>query len=559
MGSGCSAHARPDGSAGTAPANELGVIPSADASTSSSDNSAPVVKVKVDPAPAPAHSGLPHDHSHDRASIISAAGISTLHSGLADDGQHGARRASVASGRTSPCASARSTAAPTADEVLAKLHSSSPARHSQDTEVAAIAAFEKNAVAGRVSRRAFLAVIASLYDKKGVVFDDVAVNSWIDVSLKSLGKLHAGDGGYLDRNEFSMFYRCCCAFADAKAKEKDEWMKHRRTASREPAQFERHVFLGGSCDPTTWRTTVAIPRLQSAGIHYYNPQTTDWHPGLIEMEAQAKDACHALLFMIDSQTRSIASMLEAVEYVLRGRVVVVVVENIPDGTSIDNHTVTGRELKDLNRARSFLVDLVSRNGGHSVLCESLDEAINYLIASHTCCVACGQTAGAQPGSLRQSFIARQLTRIASNRGAAVHDLELADFDTNDPAAAADAYHVAQRNGSTIVTASGTGSSSSSANSSPVRCESTRLTSVVAKHERAADAKPPLDPSQASTSEGSNEADEASAVCPVTVALADAKVCSSPADTLNKDVSIDQSSPTADATKSSGLIVAAQVV
>lgn len=31
------------------------------------------------------------------------------------------------------------------------------------------------------------------------------------------------------------------------------------------------VFLGGSCNPTTWRADVAIPALSKLGISYYNP------------------------------------------------------------------------------------------------------------------------------------------------------------------------------------------------------------------------------------------------------------------------------------------------
>lgn len=31
------------------------------------------------------------------------------------------------------------------------------------------------------------------------------------------------------------------------------------------------VFLGGSCNPTTWRSDIAIPTLQNLGITYYNP------------------------------------------------------------------------------------------------------------------------------------------------------------------------------------------------------------------------------------------------------------------------------------------------
>lgn len=31
------------------------------------------------------------------------------------------------------------------------------------------------------------------------------------------------------------------------------------------------VFLGGSCNPTTWRADVAIPTLDKLGISFYNP------------------------------------------------------------------------------------------------------------------------------------------------------------------------------------------------------------------------------------------------------------------------------------------------
>lgn len=31
------------------------------------------------------------------------------------------------------------------------------------------------------------------------------------------------------------------------------------------------VFLGGSCNPTTWRKDLAVPYLQEAGLSFYNP------------------------------------------------------------------------------------------------------------------------------------------------------------------------------------------------------------------------------------------------------------------------------------------------
>lgn len=125
--------------------------------------------------------------------------------------------------------------------------------------------------------------------------------------------------------------------------------------------MKRQIFLGGSCDPTTWRQDTAIPLLDRAGVLYYNPQVSEWHQGLIAQEAEAKEESEYLLFVIDGQTRAVASILEATEYICRGRKVLLVVEQIPDGLEIDGQPITGRQLKDLNRARSYLLDLAGRH------------------------------------------------------------------------------------------------------------------------------------------------------------------------------------------------------
>ena len=120
------------------------------------------------------------------------------------------------------------------------------------------------------------------------------------------------------------------------------------------------VFLGGSCNPTTWRTAIAIPMLEQAGVSFYNPQVEVWHPSLIQEEAEAKQMADYLLFVIDGQTRAIASILEATEFIVSGSDVRLVIEDLVDGIVIEGQVVTGRELKDLNRARAYLQDLANR-------------------------------------------------------------------------------------------------------------------------------------------------------------------------------------------------------
>lgn len=71
------------------------------------------------------------------------------------------------------------------------------------------------------------------------------------------------------------------------------------------------LFLGGSCNPTTWRQNVAIPFLEMNGISYYNPQVDNWTPEVVDSERYAKQNAQILLFVIDKQTRSTVSLVES--------------------------------------------------------------------------------------------------------------------------------------------------------------------------------------------------------------------------------------------------------
>lgn len=165
---------------------------------------------------------------------------------------------------------------------------------------------------------------------------------------------------------------------------------HRKKQKVEKTKkVKKQLFLGGSCNPTTWRKDIAIPLLAAAGIPFFNPQVEDWSArdkelkengvvgGMTEFEATEKEASELLLFVIDGQTRAIASMIEVTEYVTKGRAVVLVVKNIVDGTEIAGSAITGAELKDLNRARAYLLDVAKRHS--TPVFESEEEAVEYCI------------------------------------------------------------------------------------------------------------------------------------------------------------------------------------
>lgn len=85
------------------------------------------------------------------------------------------------------------------------------------------------------------------------------------------------------------------------------------------------IFLGGSCNPTTWRQSVAIPYLELNGISYYNPQVDNWTPEVVSIERCAKQNAKVLLFVIDRQTRSTVSLIESAFIAGRSRNLVLVI------------------------------------------------------------------------------------------------------------------------------------------------------------------------------------------------------------------------------------------
>ncbi|EGZ29594.1 hypothetical protein PHYSODRAFT_474685 [Phytophthora sojae] len=134
----------------------------------------------------------------------------------------------------------------------------------------------------------------------------------------------------------------------------------------EPSTGERladiAVFLGGSCNPTTWRHDVAMPLLDEARVRYFNPQVDEWFEELIQIEATAKETAQIVLMVVDGLTRSIVCINEAVEYICRGRKVMLVVDDIEEGTEVAGKLLSKTELADLNGARQCLRDLAIKRG-----------------------------------------------------------------------------------------------------------------------------------------------------------------------------------------------------
>ncbi|XP_055643385.1 uncharacterized protein LOC129779751 [Toxorhynchites rutilus septentrionalis] len=123
------------------------------------------------------------------------------------------------------------------------------------------------------------------------------------------------------------------------------------------------VFLGGSCNPTTWRADVAIPTLERLGISFYNPQVSEWTPDLLDLEHRAKEKAKVLFFVMDSQTRSTAGAIEVAHIAGRNsKHLVLVLLPYEKQQTILNDVLTIHEYTDLSRNQLLLSQLVRRRG-----------------------------------------------------------------------------------------------------------------------------------------------------------------------------------------------------
>ncbi|XP_068219463.1 uncharacterized protein raw isoform X2 [Palaemon carinicauda] len=140
-----------------------------------------------------------------------------------------------------------------------------------------------------------------------------------------------------------------------------EKKRSERKMSKSSPKYE--VFLGGSCNPTTWRQNVAIPMLKDQGISFYNPQVSHWEEALVELEYQAKQTASVLFFVLDRSTRNVASMVEAAYMAgCRRKLVVVMDAYTGPGQLICGEPISESEYQDLTDGLQTVQDLVERQG-----------------------------------------------------------------------------------------------------------------------------------------------------------------------------------------------------
>jgi hypothetical protein len=71
----------------------------------------------------------------------------------------------------------------------------------------------------------------------------------------------------------------------------------------------KRVFLGGTCNESTWRDQL-IPILQ---IGYYNPVVPDWTPECQAEEIKQRETCDYCLYVITPEMQGVYSIAEVID------------------------------------------------------------------------------------------------------------------------------------------------------------------------------------------------------------------------------------------------------
>lgn len=126
------------------------------------------------------------------------------------------------------------------------------------------------------------------------------------------------------------------------------------------------VFLGGTCNESTWRDEL-IPKL---GIDYFNPVVDDWTPECqAEEERQKSEECNVHLYVITPKQTGVFSAAEIIDSSCNKNVITVIYIQYEDGTGFTF---------DESRKRSWkaVVKMAQKHG--AFIMNSLSDVATFL-------------------------------------------------------------------------------------------------------------------------------------------------------------------------------------
>lgn len=74
----------------------------------------------------------------------------------------------------------------------------------------------------------------------------------------------------------------------------------------------KRVFLGGTCNESTWRNQMII-YLHDAKLDYFNPVVDDWTEDCMKQEIKERETCDFCLYTITPKMTGVYSIAEVVD------------------------------------------------------------------------------------------------------------------------------------------------------------------------------------------------------------------------------------------------------
>ena len=85
-----------------------------------------------------------------------------------------------------------------------------------------------------------------------------------------------------------------------------------RNASSSAPIKQKSIFLGGTCNGSTWREEL-IPLLDPSRITYYNPVVSEWTEAHQLIERREREECNVCLYVITPRMVGVYAIAEAVD------------------------------------------------------------------------------------------------------------------------------------------------------------------------------------------------------------------------------------------------------
>lgn len=128
--------------------------------------------------------------------------------------------------------------------------------------------------------------------------------------------------------------------------------------------MENKVFLGGTCNESTWREKL-IPMLK---INYFNPIVPDWTEECQKEEERQKEICRYHLYVITPRMTGCFSIAEVIDSS----------NKFPDNTILcilDRDGAYGFD-KPMEKSLRAVENMAHKNGAHCF--KSIEEVANFL-------------------------------------------------------------------------------------------------------------------------------------------------------------------------------------